>query len=96
MNVLVCYDVASDDVAGRRRLRKISEACKNHGVRVQYSVFECEVSETVWVKLRHRFLSIMDVEKDSLRFYFLDQVSIQHTEHHGVRAPLDLSGPLIV
>lgn len=96
MKILVCYDVATDDTGGRRRLRKIAEMCKDHGVRVQYSVFECDVSDHLWVRLRHDLLRLMNSDRDSLRFYYIDEAALRRTEHHGVRLPLDLSGPLIL
>jgi CRISPR-associated protein Cas2 len=92
--VLVTYDVATEDPAGRRRLRRIAQTCTNYGQRVQYSVFECKVSRTQWTSLRLRLLDIMDATKDSLRFYFLDEDAGEGVEHHGVRRPIDLEGPL--
>ncbi|MBK8254881.1 MAG: CRISPR-associated endonuclease Cas2 [Polyangiaceae bacterium] len=95
MLVLICYDVAQD-ATGARRLRRIAEACKDFGVRVQYSVFECKIDDKSWVILRHRLLSEMEPETDSLRFYFIRENDANRTEHHGVRRPLDPTGPLIV
>ena len=96
MRVLVCYDVANTDSAGARRLRRIAEACKDHGVRVQFSLFECQLEDRAWVTLRHRLLKEFDGEQDSLRFYFFGEDEARKTEHHGVRKPLDLQGPLVV
>lgn len=96
MRVLVCYDVDTGDKAGARRLRRIAEACRDHGVRVQYSVFECQLQPAAWLALRHRLLGLYEGESDSLRFYFLAEDDAQKTEHHGVRRPLDVSGPLLV
>lgn len=95
MRIVVCYDVATQDADGRRRLRKIAEACKNHGVRVQYSIFECQLSEVAWVNLRHRLLKLMNPEKDSIRIYYLNEAALKQTEHYGQRTPLDLDAPLI-
>ncbi len=94
MLVLVCYDVAVDP-GGPKRLRRISEACKDYGVRVQYSVFECRIADKEWVALRGRLLKEFDSGQDSLRFYFLREDASARTEHHGVRRPLDPSGPLV-
>ena len=49
-----------------------------------------------WVLLRARLLNEYAAEEDSLRFYFLDESSKQQTEHHGIRAPINLEGPLII
>jgi len=96
MRVLICYDVANADRAGARRLRKIAAACVDHGVRVQFSVFECRLEDRAWVLLKHRLLGLYSAEQDSLRFYYLSEDSAQKTEHHGVRPPLDVAGPLVV
>lgn len=96
MVVLVCYDVDTREAKGARRLRRIAEACKNYGVRVQYSLFECRIEAKDWVVLRERLLSTFEAAEDSLRFYFLDEGSAGRTEHHGVRKPLDVTGPLVV
>ncbi len=42
MLILVCYDVSTIEAAGRRRLRRVAQACEDYGVRVQKSVFECQ------------------------------------------------------
>ena len=96
MLVLVTYDVSTIEAAGRRRLRRVARACSDYGTRVQKSVFECQVGQKEWIKLRDRLLTEYFVEEDSLRFYFLDEAAVQRTEHHGVAKPLDLSEPLIL
>lgn len=96
MVVLVSYDIASASPEGRRRLRRVAQACEDYGQRVQYSVFECVIDALNWARLRARLLSIIDLKEDSLRVYFLDDDVAKRTEHHGVRAPIDFNGPLVV
>lgn len=96
MTVVVAYDVSTETREGRRRLRRIAQACEDYGQRVQKSVFECVVRDSDWVGLRHRLLKESLLTQDSLRFYFLDEVARSKTEHHGVKAPVDIEGPLIV
>ena len=96
MRVLVTYDVSTVEAAGRRRLRRVAQACEDYGVRVQKSVFECQVGEAEWARLRDRLLSECKTAEDSLRFYFLDEAAVQRTEHHGVAKPVDLTEPLIL
>lgn len=96
MRVLVCYDVASSDPHGSKRLRHIATVCKNYGVRVQFSVFECNVPDRFWEKLRHQLLSIYDPNQDSLRFYFIAESNAQQTEHYGIREPLDPTAPMVI
>lgn len=96
MLILVTYDVATVETAGKRRLRRIAQACEDYGVRVQKSVFECQVGQKEWVLLRDRLLTEIKEGEDSLRFYFLDEKAVQRTEHHGVDKPINLSEPLIL
>lgn len=96
MFVVVAYDVSTETRAGRRRLRRVAQACKDYGQRVQKSVFECILREADWVKLKHRLLQETALTEDSLRFYFLDEIARTKIEHHGVKGPVDLEGPLIV
>lgn len=95
MMVLVSYDVATDTEGGQRRLRRLAKACRDYGQRVQYSVFEIEVEPAQWVALKARLLGITDATTDSLRFYFLGRNWQAKVEHHGAKATVDLSGPLV-
>ena len=67
---LISYDVNTQDAAGRRRLRLIAKQCVNYGQRVQNSVFECILDAAQCRQLQHKLCSLMDKEKDSLRFYY--------------------------
>ena len=96
MLVLVAYDVSTVEAAGRRRLARVARACKDYGVRVQKSVFECQVGQKEWARLRGRLLSEYKADEDSLRFYFLDEATAERTEHFGVAKPVDLTEPLIL
>lgn len=96
MLILVTYDVSTVEKAGRRRLRRVAQACEDYGVRVQKSVFECQVGQTEWVQLRARLLREIEAKEDSLRFYYLDETAKQKIEHHGVDKPMDLTEPLIL
>ena len=94
MFVLITYDVATVDKAGVRRLRRVAQACKDYGQRVQNSVFECKLEPQHWALLRDRLLTEINEKEDSLRFYFLDVDVI--IEHHGTKKPVDLEAPLIL
>jgi CRISPR-associated protein Cas2 len=96
MLILVTYDVSTVEKAGARRLRRVARACEDYGTRVQKSVFECQVGQQEWVRLRARLLDEIKTAEDSLRFYFLDQSAKLKIEHHGVNEPVDLTEPLIL
>lgn len=95
MLMLVTYDVASGDDAGRRRLRRVARLCQDFGQRVQYSVFECEVDAAQWVALRARLINEIDPRSDSLRFYRLGVNWRTRVEHVGSKEAYDPGGPLV-
>jgi CRISPR-associated protein Cas2 len=88
MLVLITYDVSVTTSAGRRRLRNIAKTCLDYGVRVQNSVFECEVEPAQFVTLKTCLMDIFDPSEDSLRFYFLGKRGKQKIEHVGTK-PVD-------
>ncbi len=88
--VLVTYDVSTVNNAGKRRLRRVAKRCQNFGVRVQNSVFECDIDPTLWAELKHLLLDTVDLEQDSLRFYFMGSNWRRKVEHHGTKAAIDI------
>ena len=96
MLVLVTYDVSTETAEGRKRLRRLAIACKNFGQRVQKSVFECLVDPTQWARLRLSLIGEINVEEDSLRFYFLGANWKNRVEHIGAKPGYDPEGPLVV
>ncbi len=84
MLVLITYDVNIETAAGRTRLRKVAKQCMNYGRRVQNSVFECIVDNAQCVMLRSLLTDIIDVNVDSLRFYYLGNKYQTKVEHVGV------------
>ncbi len=62
------YVVAYDVVQSRRR-RKVMETLKDHGLRVQYSVFECELTGAALATLKLRLAKLIDHRKDKLHIY---------------------------
>lgn len=96
MLVLVTYDVNTLSEGGKKRLRQIARACEDWGQRVQFSVFEIEVDPAQWAKLRARLEQIINVQTDSLRYYFLGANWTRKIEHVGAKPATDLNGPLII
>jgi len=97
MLVLVTYDVSFDDASGARRLRRIAKICQDHGIRVQYSVFECDVDPAQWVLFKAKLFEVYDSKIDSLRFYKLGKHGQNRIEHHGAKASFDIfKDPLVI
>lgn len=96
MLMLVTYDVATTDRKGMARLRAVAKACRDHGQRVQYSVFEIEVDPAQWTRLKARLEALIDPATDSLRYYHLGSNWQRKVEHVGAKPAIDLGGTLIV
>jgi CRISPR-associated protein Cas2 len=96
MFVLVTYDVSTTSPEGRRRLRRVAQACLNFGQRVQFSVFECKVRDTEMVRLRQALLEEINPDEDSLRLYLLGSDPGERVEHYGQRPSVDFEDSLIV
>lgn len=97
MMVLISYDVSTVNAQGRSRLRKVANACKNYGQRVQNSVFECDIDPAQWAELKNQLIEIIKTDEDSLRFYYLGSNWQRRVEHVGAKPTYDLrNDPLIV
>ena len=96
MMVLISYDVSTIDEKGRKRLRKVAKECQNHAQRVQNSVFEADLDYSTFMKLKNRLISIIDEEKDSLRFYYLGNNWERRIEHIGAKNTYNPEGVIIV
>ena len=96
MLMLVSYDVSTVDTAGKRRLRRIAKACQNWGIRVQYSVFECNVNPAQWVQLKAKLESIFEPATDSLRYYNLGDRYTTRIEHVGAKPTIDVEQPMLI
>ncbi|MDD4077627.1 MAG: CRISPR-associated endonuclease Cas2 [Bacilli bacterium] len=83
MLILITYDVNTATPEGRKRLNKLAKVCVDYGQRVQYSVFECIVDPAQYVQLKKTISTIIDKEKDSIRFYLLGKNWNRRIEHLG-------------
>lgn len=83
MMVVVTYDVNTETSEGKRRLRNVAKTCMKYGQRVQNSVFECLVSQSDFLILKHNLAKIMDDSHDSLRYYKLGGNFSSKIEYRG-------------
>jgi len=78
MFVVVSYDVVDD-----RKRTKIAKAMKSFGERVQKSVFECRIDDQQFIRMKKTLEGIMDMNEDSIRYYFLCKGCIERIEISG-------------
>ena len=95
MLVLVTYDVNTETEGGKKRLRRVAKVCENFGQRVQNSVFECLLDGARMCQLQAKLEKLIDIEKDSLRFYFLGNQWRGRVVHIGAKKSIDMEGTLI-
>ena len=60
---IIAYDISSD-----RRLRNVARICEDYGVRIEKSVFECNLNETEFNKIWEK-LSEIATDSDSIIDY---------------------------
>ncbi|RMD57333.1 MAG: CRISPR-associated endonuclease Cas2 [Nitrospirae bacterium] len=78
--VLVAYDIIDD----KRRTRIMNTLLDYGGKRVNYSVFECLLTQLELKKLRGELEGIIDRSEDNIRFYILCEKCIKNIENYGV------------
>ncbi|WP_346675619.1 CRISPR-associated endonuclease Cas2 [Enorma phocaeensis] len=96
MYVLITYDVADTATDGAGRLRRVAKLCTQYGQRVQFSVFECLLEPAQFEQLKHDLLDVIDIERDSIRFYNLGSNWKRRVEHFGAKEGYDPQGFLMV
>ncbi len=77
MKVVVSYDISDD-----KRRNRVRMELYNWGVRVQYSVFECNLSPKQIERMEKRLKRIIK-EGDSLRIYVLCNDCINRIRTYG-------------
>lgn len=96
MDIVVAYDVNTLTKEGRRRLRRVAKTCTAFGQRVQFSIFECTVTEVDFTRLKLRLMEEIDLEEDSLRIYHLPGGRENVVESYGRDHYIDYTEPLIL
>lgn len=66
---IVCYDIADD-----RRLRQVAHTMESYGLRIQYSVFRCELTKMNRTKLEASLVKIINHDNDQVLFIDLGAV----------------------
>ncbi|MEO8603552.1 MAG: CRISPR-associated endonuclease Cas2 [bacterium] len=90
---LVCYDICDD-----KRLRAVYKTMRDFGDHLQYSIFECQFTDTELVRCRHALSEIINHRDDQVLF-----VDLGPTEGRGDRvisalgkAYIPVDGPCFV
>ena len=65
-NILIIYDIRND-----KRRRKLVKILESYGIRVQYSAFEFQLSNTIYQKMFLKIKKVIYME-DSVKIYIFN------------------------
>ncbi|MFN7932981.1 MAG: CRISPR-associated endonuclease Cas2 [Bryobacteraceae bacterium] len=88
-NYLVSYDVRED-----KRLRRVAKTLEGYGVRLQDSVFRCQLTERGMEELRWKLSQLMK-EEDDLLVIGLCEACSRKVRSRTARTPWDTDGPRV-
>lgn len=83
MFIVISYDIPND-----RRRNKLRKTLEDFGTRVQYSVFECNLSRKHLERLKTRVARVIDSTEDNIRYYLLCNSCVRKLEYSGKRKPV--------
>ena len=82
MRWLITYDIVDD-----RRRARVARQLEAWGDRMQYSVFECELTPEQRRQLIAQLSELIDKGEDSLRSYPICTTCLNRSQHSGRAAP---------
>lgn len=81
------FYVVSYDITDDRRRNRVHKLLTGFGEGVQYSVFECFLSDKELVQLRHRIRRLIKPQEDKVRIYSLCSPCLSRVEALGCDPP---------
>ena len=81
--VVVAYDISDD-----KRRQRFAKTLTNFGVRCNYSVFECLLTESQIKTMQKRLNKIVDSREDCILYYYLCKSCVCKRETMGQQSGL--------
>ncbi|HOJ65227.1 MAG TPA: CRISPR-associated endonuclease Cas2 [Spirochaetota bacterium] len=69
MYLILVYDIKTDSNSGKKRLPKVMKKCREYLHHTQKSVFEGEITDAGFMKLKYELDKIIDDKEDYIVFY---------------------------
>ena len=79
----VAYDITND-----RRRNAVAKILLDFGTRIQYSLFECNTDRRAYLRLHYRLMEAINLQEDSVTFYYLCRSCEKGIERIGVKKRL--------
>jgi CRISPR-associated protein Cas2 len=81
--------IVSYDIVDNKKRTQLAKKLLNFGQRVQYSVFECNLTKNQIVEMKTQILPLVDLEKDSLKIYRLCDQCRSQIQSFGIKKNWD-------
>ena len=91
MLFVVIYDIPDD-----KRRKRVFHLLEGYGQRVQFSAFECVLSERKFDELCCRLLKVVKIDEDSVRFYPIPKHTLGQVVIWGEPPITQMSGSVVV
>jgi len=79
MHLFIAYDISSD-----KKRNKVSKLLEDFGVRIQFSVFECELTKRELKEIKAKLSELINQKTDSVLFLFQCESCINKKEYMGI------------
>jgi CRISPR-associated protein Cas2 len=90
-NIILVYDVADD-----KRRTKLFKTLEGYGIPVQFSVFECELSDENFLLMRDKVEREINKNEDSVIYYDLCPRCWHRIERVGIRKKVTLENVIVI
>ncbi len=91
MLYVVIYDISDD-----KRRKRVFNLLEGYGRRVQFSAFECVLSDRKFEELRGRLAKVVKMDEDSVRFYPISKHTLGQVVIWGEPPLTQMSGSVVV
>ena len=79
------FQIIAYDIVKTKKRNKVVELLKDHGIRVQKSVFECRLDDAALNKLFQKLSDAIDKKTDSILIYYLCEACVKQMHFIGVQ-----------
>lgn len=79
------FQIIAYDIVKTKKRNKVAEILKDHGMRVQKSVFECRLDDSALSSVVKKLSEVIDKKTDSILIYYLCEACIKQMHFVGVQ-----------
>ncbi len=83
------FFIVAYDICDPKRLRHVAKTCEDYGVRIEKSVFQCDLRREQFDALWLELIDLIDEEEDAVVAYRICQSCLREAESMGVAPVLD-------